>query len=194
MAAVLAVAESAANPPWDLDFVVLGFFAYVLTGAFMCSSIGRGRPGYRLQVLFGTAAGGLAPLRDAIHAKVRGQAASLFFVAGSILLALGFLLPGPSDLTLQLLGGGIQVAASVAFLVLVDPYVAAVLRRVLRRHLRTHPYDFEDNIALTRDIGDLFGVPTGSDDTLESYVARIRQALGIEEPPSRLFGKSARRR
>ncbi|RMH05581.1 MAG: hypothetical protein D6702_00025 [Planctomycetota bacterium] len=182
-----------ADPPWDLDLVVLGFGCYVLTGAFMYASIGRGRPSYRLQVIFGTAASSLRPLRDAIHAKVLAQVASVFFAGGSVLLALGFLRPGPADLSFQLLGGGVLLAVGVLCLVFVDPYVSRVLRRVLRRHLRTHPFDFEGNIALARDIGDLFGVPTAPDDTLAVYVARLREALGIDEPPSRLFGRGGRR-
>ncbi len=178
---------------WDLDFVVLGFLAYVLTGVFMFASIGRGRPSYRLQVVFGTAASSLGSLRDAIHAKVRGQAASVFFVIGSVLLALGFVLPGPSDLSLQLLGGGVLVGLGVLFLFVADAYVAGVLRRALRKHLRTHPFDFEHNIALARDIGDLFQVPTSGEDTLEKYCSRLRAELGISEPPSRLFGKTSKR-
>lgn len=185
--------EPSVEMPWDLDFVILGFVSYVLTGAFMFSSIGRGRPSYRLQVVFGTAASSLGSLRDAIHAKVRGQAASVFFVIGSALLALGFLEPGPSDLSLQLLGGGILVGLSVLFLFLVDHYVASTLRRALRKHLRTHPFDFEGNIALAKDIGELFHVPSAADDTLAKYLARLRTALGISEPPSRLFGKTPKR-
>jgi len=191
---VQAGPEPSVDLTWDLDFVVLGFVAYVLTGAFMFSSIGRGRPSYRLQVVFGTAASSLGSLRDAIHAKVRGQAASAFFVVGSVLLALGFVAPGPSDLSLQLLGGGVMLGLSVAFLVLVDHYVNSTLRRSLRKHLRTHPFDFESNIALARDIGELFQVPSAADDTLAVYLGRLRSALGIEEQPSRLFGNKTTRR
>ncbi|MBL7009110.1 MAG: hypothetical protein ISR76_08940, partial [Planctomycetes bacterium] len=143
--------------------------------------------------VFGTAASSLGSLRDAMHAKVRGQAASAFFVVGSMLLALGFVAPGPSDLSLQLLGGGVMLGLSVAFLVLVDHYVASTLRRALRKHLRTHPFDFEGNIALARDIGELFQVPSAADDTLAVYLVRLRTALGIREAPSRLFGKTPKR-
>jgi len=179
---------------WNLDWVFLGFLAYVLTGLFMFSSIGRGRPSYRLQVIFGTAANSLGSLRDAIHAKARGQAAALFFCLGSLLLLAGFLFPGPSSPVVLAVGGVALLALGLIYLLLLDRFVARTLRRSLRRHLQQYPFDFEGNINLTRDIGKLFGVPSGADDTLESYVAKVRAALGITEAPSRLFGRRGTRR
>ena len=181
------------GPLWDQDFLVLGLLAHLLAGLFLLSSVGRGRPSYRLQQIIGEEPISLSAVRDGIHAKARGQAGAVFFVFGSLMLLCGFLLPGPADARLQLIGAAIMVLASVLFLLLLDRYVGGKLRRYLRAHLRQHPFDFEDHVGLTRDIGELFEVPSTKEETLESYVAKVRDVLGITEPPSRLFGRPARR-
>jgi hypothetical protein len=44
-------------------------------------------------------------------------------------------------------------------------------------------WSFTENIALTKEIGELLGVPHSRDMTVEAYVHQVRQALGITAPP-----------
>jgi len=172
---------------WNQDFLVLGFVAYILTGLLLFTSVGRGRPAYRVASVFGTAANSLGALRDAVQAKARGQLAALYFVAGSACLLASFQLP---ELTVPyLLWGGLifELTVAVGFLALLKQLVASKLRRYLRSHLLQHPFNFEDHINLTRDVGELFGVSPHGDETLEGYVSKVRKAIGISDSPSRLF-------
>ena len=78
---------------------------------------------------------------------------------------------------------------SILLVVLQAGYVENAMRRYLLAHLREFPFSFEDNLALTREIGDLFGVSSEQQDTLESYVRKLRERLGLKEPQSKLFGR-----
>jgi hypothetical protein len=58
-------------------------------------------------------------------------------------------------------------------------------RRTVRAWLLAHPGDLERDPALTREVGELFGIASHGDDTLPSYVARLRRALDLR-PPARV--------
>lgn len=172
---------------WNQDFVVLGFVAYIFTGLLLFTSVGRGRPSYRVAAVFGTAANSLGVLRDAVQAKARGQMAAIFFVGGSACLLAAFQWPQLTVPNLILIGLASEFLTAIIFLVILKKLVAAKLRHYLRNHLLQHPFDFENHISLTRDVGELFGVSPSGDETLEGYVAKVRKAVGIKENPSRLF-------
>ena len=179
-----------ANP----DCLVLGFVCYLLAGFFFYSSLGRGRPRHRLRMIFDTGPRSLTVLRDAVLAKARGQAGATLIVTGSSFLLAGMLLPAPPLPYVQWGGAASLFLLAILFQALLAGHVRRSMRNAVKDHLSQHPFSFEDQISLTREIGDLFAVPSSREDTLEGYVAKVRHALGIKESPSRLFGKSSLRR
>jgi hypothetical protein len=56
------------------------------------------------------------------------------------------------------------------------------IQRTLRVHFRVHPPDFETDPDLARAVGEVFGVASQPEDTIESYVARLRQRIGLAPP------------
>ena len=109
-----------------------------------------------------------------------------------MLLGTGFLFASAwvvweSPFPLSLWGGGGLVALAVCLQLLLESHVIRAMRNAVKEHLQKHPFSFEDQIALTREIGDLFGVASSQEDTLEGYVRKVRAGLGITIPPSRLF-------
>lgn len=56
---------------------------------------------------------------------------------------------------------------------------AQSLRGHVRGVLREAPPDFETDPTLAREIGELFGIESRADETVQSYAARLRQSLGI---------------
>jgi hypothetical protein len=62
-------------------------------------------------------------------------------------------------------------------------------QRAFRRHLRTflreNPLDLETDAALAREVGELLGVESHADDTVQSYVTRLRRSLGMVLPAVR---------
>ncbi len=165
----------------DAEVAALGFLCFVLASLFFLSSVGRDRPRQRIGALFGGPVATLAPLRGALLAKARAQAAAVLFLLGSSLLLVGALTPFD-------LGGFLFVASSVllflaaaAFRLLLGGYVATAMRRYLAAYLRNAAFPFEENVGLTREIGARFGVVTRPEDTMESYVTRLRAELGLDE-------------
>jgi hypothetical protein len=54
--------------------------------------------------------------------------------------------------------------------------------RTVREHFRANPPALENDLALARELGDLFGIAWDGNDTVQSYLARIRRRLGLFEP------------
>lgn len=55
----------------------------------------------------------------------------------------------------------------------------ALFRRYVRLHFRVHPPDLEADMGLARELGELFGIRSAGDDSVQSYLLRIRQRIGI---------------
>jgi hypothetical protein len=61
---------------------------------------------------------------------------------------------------------------------------AVSFRRHLAAYLREHPPDFETDTRLAREVGELFGVTSQPEDTVETYVARLRERTGLAARPA----------
>jgi hypothetical protein len=53
------------------------------------------------------------------------------------------------------------------------------IRRALRRWLALHPAELDTDPQLAREVGELFDIASHANDTLQSYVARLRRALDL---------------
>ena len=51
-------------------------------------------------------------------------------------------------------------------------------RSYVHAHFQENPPYFEEDLPLAREVGDLFGVPRYTDDTVESYLRRLSDRLG----------------
>lgn len=177
----------------DLDYVVLGLVCFLIAGVFMILSIGRGRPRSRAQFVLGVSPESLAGLRASVMAKGRGLCAALYHVFGTAFLLGAFLLPGDASPALQYWGSGALIAVAAAQLFLLDGHVRRVMRSHLRTELKAQSFAFEDHIALTREIGELFGIEPKHGETLETYVRAVREALGVQAPMRSTGGFGVRR-
>lgn len=192
---MLALAHALAAAPQGLpdaihqdpQLAILTGLCVVLSGIFHISSVGRERARHRLVTLLGAPGTSLAPLRRAMEAKARGQASAVYLVIGGLAYSGSYLVKVEFGPAFTWICAGVLVAGGVGFLLALEGYVSNAMRRLLQSYLRQHPFPFEDHIALTREIGELFGVTSTPEDTLDDYLARLRVALDIDEPPSPLF-------
>lgn len=171
----------------DPQLAILTGLCVVLSGVFHISSVGRERARHRLVSLMGAPGTSLAPLRRAMEAKARGQASAIYLVLGGLSFSGSYLLQVPFGPSFTWVCAGVLVAGGIGFLLALEGYVSTAMRRLLQNYLREQPFPFEDHISLTREIGELFGVVSTAEDTLDDYLKRLRVALGIDEPPSHLF-------
>jgi hypothetical protein len=64
-------------------------------------------------------------------------------------------------------------------------YSRRTFRRYLKEFFRTHPWDFQKNMALTQDIGLWLGIRQTPDMTVEDYVRAVRRALDLPPEPEK---------
>ncbi|MBC8368832.1 MAG: hypothetical protein H8E25_02435 [Planctomycetes bacterium] len=167
---------------------VLGIVCLLLSGMFSLASGSRRSTSNRLAALMGEKLVSLQPLRSAMQAKARSQfsaglisIASLFFLS-SVLFELKYSL---FQATLTLVS---ILVLSLLIISMLDKMVEKAMRRSLLKYISNHAFVFEDNIALSQEIGSLFGVEATDDDTLESFLKKLREALGLRQPASKMFG------
>lgn len=67
----------------------------------------------------------------------------------------------------------------------------------VRRHLRAwfaqHPPDFERDPLLAREVGELFGIDSHSDEAVQGYAERLRRELGLVSPRAASPASTSRR-
>ncbi|MBL8858186.1 MAG: hypothetical protein JNL28_06775 [Planctomycetes bacterium] len=59
-------------------------------------------------------------------------------------------------------------------------------RRHVRAHLARHPPEFEADTTFAREVGELFGIESHADDTVQTYAARLRSELKLSPPDRRI--------
>jgi hypothetical protein len=160
------------------ELAVIGLTCNLVGVFFLANSIIFRRPRKIIEEFFGVGVGSLAAIRDYALNKIQVVIGFLFLNAGFLLLAFSYL----ERIEDRLLTMAISVSI-VAFAVLVYLVGAVYSRRSFQRYLREffrkHNWSFAENMALTKEIGALLGIVHTPDMTVEDYVRKVRQALGI---------------
>jgi len=130
----------------------------------------------------------LASVREYIFHQVQIHLGFLFLLAGFGFQLIGHFrpqpLPGPEGTReFPVLWVGV-IALAVVVLELLGWWLShAKFRRYLRAHFLLHPPALETNMRLARELGDLFGVASQGDDSVQSYLLRIRRKIGLPAQP-----------
>jgi hypothetical protein len=69
----------------------------------------------------------------------------------------------------------------------------ALFLRHVRAHFRAHPPALESDLALARELGELFGIDSDGNDSVQSYLLRIRRRIGLPESPRAPLERAERR-
>ncbi len=187
---------------FDFDFLtrtlgMVGLF-------FICCAIIQNKPKHILEEQFGVYTGGLRSLKGSVFKKNQ-------LVLGFSCVLLGLILDQFSVVLARSDGRGVLNNASPLTLVLVWLMLVVVLcavmnyfcrrwskwhfRQIITEVITEHRWPFEQNMALTIEIGHLLGVDRQDDDTVERYVNRLRAHLELpplEEKRSRTPTRSQR--
>jgi hypothetical protein len=140
---------------------------------------------------FGSEVQQLRNIREYIFHRVQVNVGFGFLLAGFGLQLYGHYSPLPAGVEKEFPALWIGIVVVLAVLLLLASWWWSLLafRRYVREYFRSHPTDFEADLALAREVGDLFGLTSHADDTVESYVARLQLLVGDTSLPS-----AARRR
>lgn len=169
---------------FDFDFASLGLATVGLF--FICCAVVQKKPKHILEEAFGLYRGGLRDLKSSVFKRNQ-------VVMGYCCVVLAIVLNLASPPVTDGLGllGGLHVGAKVLALIAAMTALCGILnylsriwskaafRRLVHDVAKEYRWPFEENMVLTREIGRLLGIEESDDDTVQTYVARIRRHLDL---------------
>jgi hypothetical protein len=162
---MLSLVSIVGAEPEDLfatpDWAVIGLVLAVAGSFLLANSILFRHPRQLVEERFGLERKELHSIREYI------------FHRAQVNLGFGFLLGG---FVLVWIGAVVVIAAML--LLASWSWSLLAFRGYIAKHFRENPPDFEVNLPLAREVGDLFSVPRYTDDTVEAYLRRLSERLG----------------
>ncbi|MFT7487470.1 MAG: hypothetical protein ACI9F9_003331 [Candidatus Paceibacteria bacterium] len=166
------LAEAALAHP---DWMGIGLVLAIVGSFLLANSILFRHPRQLVVERFGRETQELRNIREYIFHRVQVNVGFGFLLGGFGLQLYGHYSPMPAGVEREFpaLWIGIVVVLAVLLLLASWWWSLRAFRRYVREYFRTHPADFEANLGLAREVGELFGIASHADDTVESYVARL---------------------
>jgi hypothetical protein len=158
------------------SFVVIGLTCNVVGVFFLANSIRFREPMKALEETFGIGRAGLGKAQDtALN--------SMQVVLGFVFLTLGFVLQAVGHwngdwFTIAACAG---ILASAGAVYAIGAYQSRrAFKKLLREFFeRQSTWSFTEDMELTKEVGQILGVPYSGDMTRDVYVHQVRQALGL---------------
>lgn len=171
-------------PVPDPDWFGVGQVLAIVGGFLLANSILFRHPRALVEEHFGGRTSRLGSIREYIFHRVQVHLGFLFLLLGFGLQLYGHYRPPAEATTVRAfptLWVGAVLLAVVA-LELAGWWVSQWLfRRYVREYFLVHPPDLETDMRLARELGELYGIQSAGDDTVQSYLTRIRQTIGLPE-------------
>jgi hypothetical protein len=188
-----APAEGAASDAVAPDWIAIGLVLSVVGAFLLGNAILLRHPRSLVESYFRRSAGAAGPRLGAIREYVfqRAQIAVGFtyLVGGFGIQLLGhYRAPAPSappatsSAEFPAAWVGAILVTTLVFLAGAWVWSRRSFRRHVRAHLRREPPDFATDLRLAREVGELFGVASEKDDTVQSYLERLHAALELPLP------------
>jgi hypothetical protein len=171
------------------ELAVIGLTCNVVGVFFLANSIRFREPRNALRDALGVAGRSLLKVRDTALNNMQ-------VIIGFLFLTTGFLLQivAQWDMKLTTLLSCAGIIAFAGAVYAIGAYSSRrAFRKLLREFFKTQPWSFQDDMELTKEIGEALGVPHGKDMTVEAYVHSVRTALGMPNQPKQTPAERARR-
>jgi len=191
LAAVIHAFPSLAQLPSPADLPLLGLALAILGCFLLANSIVFRHPRVLVSEFFGGEEKRLTTIRSYIFHRVQIHLGFLFLLLGFGLQLYGQVelrvhgAPLPTPASAELPAGfplewlGFMLL-TVGVLEIAGWWLShALFKRYVRLYFRMHPPALEADMALARELGELFGIRSEGDDSVQSYLLRIRQRIGI---------------
>jgi hypothetical protein len=160
------------------ELAVIGLTCNLVGVFFLANSIIFRRPRKVIEEFFGVGAGSLTAVRDYSLNKIQ-------VVIGFLFLNTGFLLQGFASLDaikdrLGTVAICVAIVGCAGLVFLIGAiYSRRSFRRLLQEFFQNHPWDFAKNMTLTKEIGLFLGIRHSRDMTVEDYIRKVREGLGL---------------
>lgn len=169
--------ESLALPDWSSLGLILA-----IVGCFLIANAILFRdPRALVREHFGAGRGDLRSVRDYVFHRVQTTLGFTYLLAGFALQLYGRLRPLPAEVegSFPVLWIGVVVVLTGLLQTGGWWWSLFAFRRAVRRHFAESPPDFEADARTAREVGELFGVQSHGDETVQSYAARLRERLRL---------------
>jgi hypothetical protein len=187
---VSLINPSPAFLPEAPDLPILGLALAILGCFLLANSIVFRHPRVLVSEFFGGEEKRLTTIRAYIFHRVQIHLGFLFLLLGFGLQLFGRLEQGAGEAARDSAEGGASsgfplewlgfMLLAVGVLEILGWWLShALFRRYVRLYFRVHPPALEADMALARELGELFGIRSEGDDSVQSYLLRIRQRIGI---------------
>ena len=161
------------------ELAVVGLTCNVVGVFFLANSIRLREPRKALADALGAGVKSVMRIRDTALNNIQ-------VMLGFLFLTTGFLLQVVAQWNMEF-STLVLCAAIIAFAGAVFAIGAYSSRRAFRKLLReffqSEEWSFTDDMHLTKEVGEILGVPHTKDMTVEDYVHRVQQALGVQKHP-----------
>ncbi|MCB9915708.1 MAG: hypothetical protein H6828_11245 [Planctomycetes bacterium] len=165
-------ADGLAPPDW----MGIGLVLAIVGSFLLANSILFRHPRQLVVERFGRVTQELRKIREYIFHRSQVNVGFGFLLTGFALQLYGHYRPLPveAERSFPALWIGIVVVLAVVLLLGSWWWSLLAFRRYVREYFREHPANFEADLQLAREVGELFGLASHADDTVESFVARLR--------------------
>ena len=179
---MLSLALIIGPEPEDLfatpDWAVIGLVLAVAGSFLLANSILFRHPRQLVEERFGLERKELHSIREYIFHRAQVNLGFGFLLGGFVLQLYGRYQPVPVNAGVPVVWIGAVVVIAAMLLLASWSWSLLAFRGYIAKHFRENPPDFEVNLPLAREVGDLFSVPRYTDDTVEAYLRRLSDRLG----------------
>ena len=162
------------------DWTSLGLVSCIVGAFLIANSTLFEHPRSLVGRYFGRSLGRLQSVREYVYNRVQTTLGFAFLLAG-----FGFQLIGrfreapPGEAPLSMPWVGVIVAVAIGLLFSGWWWSVWAFRRYVREYFTENPRDFLAEPGVAREVGELFGIESSDDDTVEDYVARLISETGL---------------
>ena len=166
------------SPP---DWSVLGWVSAIIGAFLIANATLLEHPRHLVSRYFGPSQGRLQSVREYVYNRVQTTLGFCFLLAGFGLQLVGhYNAKGPNEAPLSMAWVGGIVVLAVVLLFVGWWWSLWAFRRYVKEYFTEHPRHLEGEPQTAREIGELFGIESQGDDTVEDYVLRLRRKAGLE--------------
>lgn len=167
------------------DWTTLGLILSIVGSFLLANAILFRNPRSLVREHYGVRRGELRTIREFIFHRLQMTLGFAFLLSGFALELVGRLRPAaPAGREFPILWIGVIVLSAVVLELVGWWWSLRQFRRYVREYLLENPPDFATDVATVREVGELFGIVSAADETVPSYVARVRRAIGLAPAPS----------
>jgi hypothetical protein len=166
----------------NADWTSLGLVSCIIGAFLIANSTLFEHPRSLVARYFGRSFGRLQSVREYVYNRVQTTLGFAFLLAGFGFQLIGRFRAAPAEeLPLSMAWVGVLVASAIAMLFSGWWWSVWAFRRYVREYFTRNPRDFRAEPSVAREIGELFGIESSEDDTVEDYVDRLLRETGLPQ-------------